>query len=1037
MAGFGISGTVLGQQNGVVESVAVTSAPSGGGAGEPVWIIGDPIVVEVRYSVALPSTARATLRIELDERGDGYGAAREADCRPRGENSPVLACTYVVQEGDEGTGISVEARTGVLRGTGLPASVFDAAQVAPSAYPIDGTPLSLAQYGVRVQVLDADGFFASRNGATVGDTVEVSLAFADGEEPAHSPGFGVSLVFANARRPMTHVEDSDGTLDFRYVVVAGDNARRFRLELAGEDRLTDRNGNAGLAAGDDVNQHFLPGSPRRVDTQGPRIVDVRIEEWPATGAYVDSNTNLAGINLDYDINFVVEFDEAVAVRGDVSLEVLVGSGANEASQAATCTATTAPELRCALAIVAGWEDADGVRTPADPLAFGADDLADDLGNAAVNRHRASRFPHHRIDTAPPEIERIKVTAPPAPEVDDYIVADVTFSEDIRMDARASLRIGGEDMGVPVFVSGSMVRFRHRLSSDLPDGVERENVIVDSFRGSDVHGNLTDCTQCIVNDVDVEEVTGTSNGAFLGVERVVLKNAPSKGRDDNRRYQSGNAVELAVVFREAVYMGGVIKLAVGSGKAPCTVPGASAQEMTCRYRVVDADHGKRIAVTQLELEEGAHIVNEDCQGFKNAVSVSGDPTSCSNDNQPGQAEAVALGHVRWPSPFPMVDLVPPTVDEVTLLPTPAPQATAPGEAQRYYGRDETIRIQVAMSEDVVVNTPPTLAAMLSGETKRAEFAGFATGNLEYKYGYGRNLVYEYVVEEGDDDGDGIEVTLTWAENTLADLAGNVWTGATNQTWSEWSPRHRVDGSLDARDEHEPDPPGAEDEQPVHDLAVDAVRAVRVAQRPESGYYRAGDEIVIEVNFDPRVTFAAPPQLLLDFDVGGDAWPASGRESCQRRGRRHTRVPVCGCGRRRGPGRNRSVAVRADDHRGGAGRAHRPAPAVVAADGGRDRARRHGRCRHDQRALHPRRRHRRAGVLFGAGRRRAGCRALAADRAWGADAAGSIDQPFVGARATVSCSRTRWPRETTIPTASRCRPLRAPPWAAPSRTRRATP
>ena len=90
----------------------------------------------------------------------------------------------------------------------------------------------------------------------------------------------MTLVLENATRTMTYVDDGDDILDFRYRVTAGDRAARFSLQLDGTERLVDRNGNEGLATGENVNARFLIGSKRRVDTQGPRITGIRIDSSP-------------------------------------------------------------------------------------------------------------------------------------------------------------------------------------------------------------------------------------------------------------------------------------------------------------------------------------------------------------------------------------------------------------------------------------------------------------------------------------------------------------------------------------------------------------------------------------------------------------------------------------------------------------------------------------------------------------------------------------------------------------------------------------
>ena len=172
-----------------IDAVEVTSQPGGGSDTRPVWIVGDEVVVDVRYSVDLEAAAAGTLKIELDEVGDGFGSTREAACAVKAGDARVLSCVYTIEEGDVGTGIAVEARVGTLRGTRLPAaSVFQQRVVRGSSHDIDGVRLRLATGGVVVRLLDEDGLIITdRDGAKAGETVAVSFAFEDGETPDYSP----------------------------------------------------------------------------------------------------------------------------------------------------------------------------------------------------------------------------------------------------------------------------------------------------------------------------------------------------------------------------------------------------------------------------------------------------------------------------------------------------------------------------------------------------------------------------------------------------------------------------------------------------------------------------------------------------------------------------------------------------------------------------------------------------------------------------------------------------------------------------------
>lgn len=847
-----------------IESVRVTSAPGGGSVTEPVWIVGDPVVLDVRYSSDLRAGATGILRIELDEVGDGRGEFREAACAVDRADARVLACTYRVREGDRGTGVSVEARAGTLTGSDLPNTLFSRRDVTGSTYDVDGVPLAFADGGVTVRVLDEFGQdITGRGGAKAGDVVEVRLAFADGEAPRYSVGFGVTLLLANARREMAYAGDRYGGLDFRYVVAAGDRARKFTLALTGAERLLDASGNAGLATGEDVNASFLPASVRRVDTAGPRITDVRVAGEPETGAYVANDP----------VNFEVAFDEPVyAAPAAVSLVVRVGSGAGTTSQSALCSlGEGGKELQCALVVREGWEDTDGIGTPAKPLAFGAGDLEDDLGNVAQNRFAAKRFPNHKIDTTPPVIERTTVSTPAA-RTGETIVVAFMFSEEV-IDGSGSLTLSIEDgiqngAATRVGLSGRSLEFRYTLKASDVDGDvgDTKSITLEGLSGPfhDRHGNRVPpggveveypSPVTPIQPLRLVAEAGRLDTSFKGIERTYLVNPPLR---DRYGLAANKRVSFGVVFREAAKFSGDVEFVFtidGEERRASRIDGSGTSLWTASYEVQSGDSG-RVEVKELRLNPASDVLDLADNGYENPADTA----------QP-RGNVVVRERIGLPSlprrPVYVVDTEAPTVAGATLLATPAPTLTGT-DGQKYYGDGDTIEIQVSMSEDVVVDAMASahLAIEVDGASGvRAEFL-----ELRGK----RHLIYEYVVQPHHIDRDGIAVPALAQSAmgvTVTDLAGNT---AQLVHAAVSSAAHRIDGTLTAEvEEDQPPtpPPGEEPETP------DRVNAIhRVTDRsdpPPSGFHRAGEEIRIEVTFDPAVTFTRRPELRLEFDRGGDA------------------------------------------------------------------------------------------------------------------------------------------------------------------------
>ena len=867
-------------QDATIESARISSAPSGGSTAQPVWIIDDPITVAVRYSAPLDEDATGTLDLELDEVGDGRGAKRAADCSVSDSNASTLECIYVVREGDEGSGVSIWARGGSLRGARLPRAALPEAAVSGSRADVDGVRVAIADGGVSVRILDGSGLDVSHKGAAAaGDTVEVTLAFVDGEEP-YSPGFSLSLELDGGARPMLYVEDGDGRPTFRYKVVAGDNDRRFRLALVGADRLVDRNGNRGIAAGESekVNERFLVGSVRRVDARGPRITDIRVQGAPDTGAY----TSAEGKN---EVTLVVAFDETVELRSGVSLDVLVGSGSGAAPRSAPCGDGRMPhQLNCTLTVLPGWDDADGIATPANPLAFGEGDIEDEYGNPAENRFSAQRFPDQRIDTTPPEAVRVSVRAPRSSSfaVGDTIDATVTFTEEVRR-ASAGLLLTVEDedgRGGLAFellrARGNALEYRYTLTPvDLRSGPLGRSLVgsyglVGTLTAldmvEDVHGNSGSFELPASSASAVSlRLAGTLDVTIPRLESIFLQNA--KGS-----YKEGDPIEFGAIFSERV-TADAVQLAFtigGKSKTAMLSPDNSfpSSLVTFTYRVESGDFG-RIAVSGIERTASAtrhFIIDGDGVSGGNgywlqrgivqrcALGVGVDPPSCVPKDLPRRSLTGAA----------TVDSTPPTVESLAFLSSPAPQSTGAADGRKYYGEGETIAIQVTMSEKVALDGIPAALTLTVGVSDRQAIFAELRG--------GTNLVFEYTVEPEDRDRNGVEAKLACQfHNVVKDLAGNPWQEG-NTDFDDFiicsdrvflgrtvtSAAHRVDGSIIASESAAP---------PVDDVREPIAAIASDASASPPGHYRAADEIVIKVDLSPPVSFDRRPVLRFEFDTGG--------------------------------------------------------------------------------------------------------------------------------------------------------------------------
>lgn len=874
LAATAIAGIRAPAQEASIESVRIVTQPSGGTAAEPVWIIDDPVTVEVRYSAPLDASATGTLELELDEFGDGHGTKRTADCAVD-DDTATLACTYFVREGDEGSGVSVQARAGVLHGTRLPPAPLPSA--AASRADIDGIRLTIADVSVRL--LDERDFVSPKRAAAAGDTVEVTLNFVDREEP-YSPGFAVALALDNATRPMTYVDDGDGRPTFRYKVVDGDHDRSFRLALSGVDRLRDRNGNRGLAAGERVNGKFLVGSVRRVDARGPRITDIRVEGVPEQGLPPERKD---AYTAGDQIGLIVTFDEPI-IHGGVSLDVLVGTGSSAASRSAPCLSDPRNDvqLTCMLSVLAGWEDGDGIATPANPLAFGARGLEDPFGNRAKNGFAARSFPAHKVDAVAPRLTRATMDVPPA-RAGNSIVVKLTYSEAVKVGASGpsvNLNIeGGNASALASYasVSGGEVTLRYALTEtdvddykagaeSTEDGCGGDNRCSVTWPGSitvetvtDAAGNpaLAGWPPERLEEGELRLLSSSSDTTPPTVESAKLRSVPASGR-----YGIGSPIWVDLLFSEPVAMDDSrLQLKIGSGAAKdMELLDSAAPRLralwTFAYTVTSASGSGRIGLAGIKLAAGADVLDASENGW-----VNHDPEQGKRQSKRSSIPVSLTGNAGD------VDTTPPALASFGFLSTPAPKSTGPADGRSYYGEGETIAVQVGLSEKVdLAGRPPPFDIEVNVDSSQRPRDTYFAGLRD-----GTKLIFEYTVVSDDRDHDGVRATLVPnTDCTIKDLAGNGWTC---QSATISSAAHRADGSIYAGAEEEDDDEGrgaqqaSESQQPQDTGAGRISATARDASADPPDHYRAGDEIVIEVEVTPAVSFVQKPTLELDFDTGG--------------------------------------------------------------------------------------------------------------------------------------------------------------------------
>jgi len=208
---------------------------------------------------------------------------------------------------------------------------------------------------------------------------------------------------------------------------------------------------------------------------------------------------------------------------------------------------------------------------------------------------------------------------------------------------------------------------------------------------------------------------------------------------------------------------------------------------------------------------AHVVkaksnDTDGVGLGSAIALpAGAKIRMESTNLPLALPAVGMPGVR-------VDTTSPTVRSVAVPP--------PG----FYRAGQLLSIAVGMSEPVAVSGTPSLPLVIGKATRQAVYVGAASA--------GERLVFEYVIQPGENDADGISVgkaITSGGETMVTDAAGN-----------------RAVATLK--------PPATT--RVVVDTAGPVVAAIKP---PAAKTYRAGEPIDFIATFNERVVVSGTPGL----------------------------------------------------------------------------------------------------------------------------------------------------------------------------------
>jgi hypothetical protein len=683
--------------DGVAPTITSVTGPAAG-----TYIVGQNLDFTVVFSeaVAVTGTPRLVLTIGSTTRYATYVS---------GSGSASLLFRYTVQAGDlDSDGIAVASPIDLNGGTITDVPGNDAVL---SFTPPDTSGVLVD--GVAPTITSVTGPAAGTY--IVGQHLDFTVVFSEVVVVNTAGGTPrLVLTIGSATQYATYLSGSGtSTLTFRYTVQAGDEdtdgiAVASPIDLNG-GTIKDVPGNNAVLS-------FTPPdtSGVLVDGVAPTITSVA---GPAAGTYI------VGQNLD----FSVQFSEAVAVTGTPRLVLTIGSATRYATYLSGMGTST---LTFRYTVQSGDLDTDGIAV-ASPIDLNGGTIKDVPSNNAVLTFTAPDTSGVLVDGVAPAI-----TSVTGPAAGTYIVGQnldfsVQFSEAVVVNTaggtpRLVLTIGSTTR-YATYVSGSgsaSLLFRYTVQSgDLDtDGIAVASTSIDLNGGTitDVPGN---------NAVLTFTPPDTSGVLVDGVAPTITSvTGPAAGT-----YIVGQNLDFTVQFDDTVNVTGTprLELTIGSTTQYATYQsGSGTSTLVFSYPVqlgdLDSD-GIAVASTSIDLNGGTIT---DVPG-NNAVLTFTPPDTSGV----------------------LVDGVAPTITSVT------------GPAAGTYIVGQNLVFTVQFDDTVNVTGTPRLELTIGSTTQ------YAT----YQSGSGTStLVFSYPVQLGDLDSDGIAVASTSIDlngGTITDVPGN--------------------------------------------------------------------------------------------------------------------------------------------------------------------------------------------------------------------------------------------------------------------------
>ena len=769
------------------------------------------LVVEFHRAVTVTDNPQVALTIGTQTRQAAYSRSWGGD--------RMVHFSYAVQEGDrDEDGFSVAANALALNGGTIKAAdgTTDAdlthwAEAAEGDRKVNASLVSPPA----VKRLSFISSPARDDTYELGETVEVAVEFDRVVTATGRPQ--VVLTIGTETRHATFVGwGSHPSLYFHYTVQVADRDEDG-ISIAA-NALVLNGGTITAADGttdaDLTHEAVAAERGRKVNgslTTVPGVRDISFISSPARGDTYE---------LGETVEVLVEFDGAVKATGNPQVALTIGKD----TRLATFSGWGRDSLYFDYSVEEDDRDEDGISIPANALVFsgGTITAADgtthaDLAHPAVAAERGRKVDSSLI--RPPRVRGIVFISSPARgdtyELGETLELQVEFDRTVTVTGtpQVTLTIGAQTRHAAYSMSRGDDRYAY-FSYVVQAGNRDEDGISIASNALLLNGGTitaadgttdADLTHAAVAAEGGNKVNGSSDVTPPRVRDISFISSPARGAT----YELGETVEVVVEFDGAVKATGEpqVALTIGTQTRPAALSGWGNDSLYFNYTVLAGDRD----------EDGISIAS-------NALALNGGTITAAD----GRTEAVLTHEAVAPEGASKVNgglVTLPGVRDVSFISSPAKGDT--------YELGETIEVVVEFDRAVTATGSPQVSLNIGSETRHATSSGWGD----------ESLYFDYTVQEGDRDEDGISI----AANAL-DLNGGTIRAA--------------DGMTDADLRH--DAVAAEGGSKVNGSLVTppGVRDIFFISFPARGdTYELGETIEVLVEFDRAVTVTGSPQVAL--------------------------------------------------------------------------------------------------------------------------------------------------------------------------------